>query len=116
FGNAPQVVDIRDDLRRRFRFHQRRRAAAEKDRRHLARARFFAVKLHLAPIGRAPVPVLHPLAHMAVKVAIGALELAERPVDIEGEGGHSAFRQLTLLCKYVTSSVTYLRIKRVKSN
>ena len=84
----------------RLRLHQRGRAAAEKDRRHLAPRRQHRAMGDLGPEGLHESRLVHRLvADVRIEVAIGAFREAEGPMDIDPEarleivvsGSHEVF-------------------------
>ena len=85
--DRPVFADGVEDRLHRLGLHQRRRAAAEENRRYRAagharrgRRDLGFERAHEARLVDAAV------AHVAVEVAIGALRQAERPVHVDGEG------------------------------
>ncbi len=85
-GEGPALRDPLDQRRDRFGRHQRRRAAAEEDRRHDPPACFGSVMVELGEQGAAPTNLVDRGSDMAVEVAIRAFRLAERPMDVDREG------------------------------
>ena len=87
-GDAPMLADRIQDGADGLRLHQRRRAAAEKDRRdgsiRRARRRGFDLARKRA---RKSLLVDRRVADMAVEIAIRAFRQAERPVHVDAEGG-----------------------------
>ena len=65
--------------------HQRRRAAAEEDRFDPAAWRLASGVLELCQQRFAPASLFDAVADMTVEVAIGALRLAERPMDVDAQ-------------------------------
>src|ERR1700750_1113809 len=72
-----------DQCRYGSRVHQRRRSAAEEDRRELPFGKQSRLVGEVRKQCLAPCIVVDAIADMAVEVAIGAFADAERPVDVE---------------------------------
>ena len=86
-GDAPVLADRIEDRADGLRLHQRRRAAAEKDRRHRAARRARRRGLDLARKGAGKALLVdRRVADMAVEIAIRAFRQAERPVHVDAEG------------------------------
>ena len=84
-AQPPTLGGTVDDGGHRRRLHQRRRAAAEEDRAQRAARRQLREMVELGHQGPRPARMVDTAADMAVEVAVGALGLAERPVDVERE-------------------------------
>ena len=67
------------------RIHQARRAAAKENRGQHPALQGLGVSVDFAQVGPQPAGLVDFAADMAVEIAIGALGLAKRPVDIEAE-------------------------------
>ncbi len=93
--DRPARGDRLEDRADGGRRHQRRRAAAEEDRAHLASRRQRRAMGDLAlESGDEPLFVGRRGADVAVEIAIGALRQAERPVNVNGEPGIAEARQI----------------------
>ena len=85
--DPPLPGDRIEHARDRRRLHQRRSAAAEKDRRHRTAAQALGNRPDLGVKGFEETRLVDRLAaHVAVEVAIRTFRQAERPVDIDAEG------------------------------
>ena len=86
-GDAPMLADRIQDGADGLRLHQRRRAAAEKDRRDgsIRRARRGRFDLARKRAGKSFL-VDRRVPDMAVEIAIRAFRQAERPVHVDAEG------------------------------
>ena len=93
--DAPVFCDRVEDRRQRGRLHQRRRAAAEEDRRNGSVRHPRRGRRDLGGKGAHEARLVDRLAaHMAVEVAIGTFRQAERPVNVDAEGGLFAVGQI----------------------
>ena len=71
-------------------FHERRGAAAEEDASQPTVRRRGGVVVEFSQQRIAPAGVVDGLGYVAVEIAIGAFRLAERPMNIKGDGiGHA---------------------------
>src|SRR5262249_22963916 len=66
--------------------HQRRRAAAEEHRLDLPARRFARGVFQLRQQCLSPAFLIDSLAHVRIEIAVGALRLAEGPMDIDAQG------------------------------
>jgi hypothetical protein len=84
-GTGPARTRGINDVGHDARFHERRRSPAKKDTAQDAWTGFMRNTFYFKQIGIQPPLVVHPGRDVGVEVAIGALRLAERPVDVESE-------------------------------
>ena len=88
--------------------HQRRRAATAENRGQRSTAGQRCLVRHVGKQRRQPSLLIDSVAHMAVEIAIRAFGNAERPVDVEGEGGGHCRRQNTAATSLAKASARWL--------
>ncbi len=83
--DRPARGDAIENRPGRRRVHQRWRAAAEEYAADRPAECFRRYPVQLAKIGVTPSGLVDAVADVAIKVAVGALRAAERPVDVDGQ-------------------------------